>query len=621
MSDQNPGKQADFGLKKVAFVAMPFQIKPTDLPPGKGPAHVNFDALWEKAIYPALTTLGYMPIRADNQTGSVIIQDMLEQLVSAELVIADISIPNGNVYYEAGVRHAACNTGCILISAEWANPLFDLAQITQLRYPYPTDELSDDDYDAIIAILVGKIPNLVSSTGPVFTLTRVSDRGESDARHLKEVSSVLFDFQTELRTAKLTAADGDKSRLRKLLVSDNLGELPTYALHELIEVVRDYLNWSEMWALLERLPKKVYEDSFFLEQKALVLGKQGLLHKAIALLQTVIDQFGETPERLGTIAGRHRELARDEPNRKQQRTHQKNAIASYRRGMELDLNQYYCAHKLLIALMERGRPDDKADAQICAHLVLAAAKRARALNRADEWLNSTLLVHAFFTRDENEARENLEAILDSGWSNWKLVSLSQDLESVLSWMDEGERAPFKEIFEELHAFLPVAQTDLMQRVLPLINDQGDRYKKFRQIHARPSRKGEVVVSVTADGEETTNAAEEGDMLVKNLTEAKEEYLVNETKFGTLYTAVGPVDDEWTLYDPKGEVRAVEISRDITDMLDVGGQFYIIASWGSEQLAREGDYFVAPLPGLDEIYRIARSEFGQTYRIEADGNQI
>ena len=153
----------DLALKKVAFVAMPFRVKPTGLAPGKGPAEVDFDALWDKAIFPALSELDYLPIRADNQTGSVIIKDMLEQLVFADLVLADVSIPNGNVYYEAGVRHAARKTGCVLISADWARPLFDLAQITSLRYPFPSTEPTDDDYSAIVDRLVSSIPPLTQS--------------------------------------------------------------------------------------------------------------------------------------------------------------------------------------------------------------------------------------------------------------------------------------------------------------------------------------------------------------------------------------------------------------------------------------------------------------------------
>ncbi len=605
----------ELGLKKIAFVAMPFRVKSTGLAPGKGPAEVDFDALWDKAIFPALSDLDYLPIRADNQTGSVIIQDMLEQLVFADLVLADISIPNGNVYYEAGVRHAARDKGCILISADWARPLFDLAQITSLRYPYPINEPTGDDYTLITERLVAGIPPLTESCGPVFTLTQAGDVEAHDTRQLKEISSLLFEFQNNLRAADLKAADGEKAPLRAMVESDDLKNLPAYALEELITIARDNLEWGELMALFGRLPESVMKNPFFLEQKALALSKQGQVHDAVALLDTVIEEYGETPERLGAIGSRYRELARDEPNRQRKRQHQAKAIEAFRLGMALDLNQNYCAYKLIVALMDRCRPDDKPEAVKCAHLVAAAVERARSMGRADEWLDSTEAVLAFFNQDHVRAHEVVDRILDQGRANWKLVGLSMDLESALTWIDEANQAPFKDIFADLHSTLPVAQDHLMNTVLPLINATSEQYKKFRQVHARPAVAGETIVSTTADGEETTNTASADDMVVRNLTEAQEEYIVGKDKFAKLYSALEPIDDKWTLYAPQGEVKAIEISRKLTGQLDVGEEFYIMAPWGTEQLAREGDKFVAPLPDSKEIYRIARKEFDETYQLK------
>ena len=63
---------------------------------------------------------------------------------------------------------------------------------------------------------------------------------------------------------------------------------------------------------------------------------------------------------------------------------------------------------------------------------------------------------------------------------------------------------------------------------------------------------------------------------------------------------------------------IEVGDDLTELLGVGEEFYIMAPWRSEQLAREGDMLVSPLPGLDEVYRIARKEFEETYKpAEAD----
>lgn len=59
---------------------------------------------------------------------------------------------------------------------------------------------------------------------------------------------------------------------------------------------------------------------------------------------------------------------------------------------------------------------------------------------------------------------------------------------------------------------------------------------------------------------------------------------------------------------------IEISRELTRVLGVGVEFFFKAPWGSDQLAREGDVFVSPWPDLDEVYRIARKEFDETYKL-------
>jgi hypothetical protein len=603
-------------LKQIAFVAMPFGTKRTGLPPGKKPSEVDFDAIWERAIFPALDQLNYLPIRADNQPGSVIIKDMLQQLVFADLVIADISIPNGNVYYEAGVRHAAKEKGCVLISAEWSRPLFDLAQITHLKYPYPDDILNESDLETITDMLVESIPGLVESSGPVFELTQIGTDDNQDARQLRESSTMLFDFQNKLRTAKSKAAHGDKAPLRELSATGHLHQLPKYAITDLVRAVRDCLNWGELTDLLTRLPKSTNDDPFFLEQQAVAMGKQGKLHEAIGLLENIIEEYGETPMRLGTLGGRHRELARDHPNKSLQHRHEGRSIQAYRRGMELDLNEYYCSHKLLVTLMERGREQDMVEARKCAELVRAAAERASALNIGNEWLDTTLTIYAFYEQDLSRARELIDKILDQGRASWKLVGLSLDLQSALSWIDKDDREPFTEIYNDMHEALPITQQDLLSNVLPVLKSDGQHYRKFKQVHARSAIEGEVIVSRTGDGEEeTSNAAGADDMVVRNLTTAQEQYIVSKTKFDKLYKENESIDDRWTLYDPQGEVQAIEVSVDIMELLDVGEEFFIMASWGSEQFARTGDKLVSPLPKCDEIYRIAKFEFDETYQLK------
>ena len=77
---------ADKPMRPICFMIMPYGTKDTQAPAGRGPARVDFDALWRLAFAPAIDTLGYEAIRADQDLGALIIQEMLERLALSDLV-------------------------------------------------------------------------------------------------------------------------------------------------------------------------------------------------------------------------------------------------------------------------------------------------------------------------------------------------------------------------------------------------------------------------------------------------------------------------------------------------------------------------------------------------------
>jgi hypothetical protein len=121
--------------RPLCFMIMPYGRKATQAEAGHGPTEIDFNALWGCGYVPVIKALGYEPVRADQDTGALIISQMLERLYFADLVLADMTIPNGNVYYEVGIRHAAKETGCALFAADWSRRLFDVAQMRTITYP------------------------------------------------------------------------------------------------------------------------------------------------------------------------------------------------------------------------------------------------------------------------------------------------------------------------------------------------------------------------------------------------------------------------------------------------------------------------------------------------------
>ena len=130
-------------MQPICLMIMPCGKKPTQADPSVGVANVDFDALWDRAYVPVIEALGYEPVRADQDTGAMIITKMIEQLYFADLVLADMTIPNGNVYYEVGVRLAAKEVGCVLLASDWSKALFDVAQMRTVRYPLPEGAITD----------------------------------------------------------------------------------------------------------------------------------------------------------------------------------------------------------------------------------------------------------------------------------------------------------------------------------------------------------------------------------------------------------------------------------------------------------------------------------------------
>ena len=110
------------GMRARAFVSMPFGTREVpSLAEGSPPFDVDFDELYDALIAPALREAGCEPFRADEEPGAGDIRtDMFFELVTADLVVADISILNANVFYELGVRHGVAERGVFMIAAGWS---------------------------------------------------------------------------------------------------------------------------------------------------------------------------------------------------------------------------------------------------------------------------------------------------------------------------------------------------------------------------------------------------------------------------------------------------------------------------------------------------------------------
>jgi len=96
---------------------------------------VNFDWVHDELIAPALERVGL-----EGGTTGLIVEagnvrdDVIHELFMADVVIADVSIHNANVFYELGIRHAVRNRATVLIRARVDEVPFDLKGERYLSY-------------------------------------------------------------------------------------------------------------------------------------------------------------------------------------------------------------------------------------------------------------------------------------------------------------------------------------------------------------------------------------------------------------------------------------------------------------------------------------------------------
>lgn len=117
-------------MKPHAFVAMPFGKKT-----GHDGKPIDFNAVYNDLLKPAIETAGFTVFRVDEeQAAGDIKTDMFQELLIADLVVADLTLDNPNVWYELGIRHALRARGILVVQGATDKQPFGIDTYHSLNY-------------------------------------------------------------------------------------------------------------------------------------------------------------------------------------------------------------------------------------------------------------------------------------------------------------------------------------------------------------------------------------------------------------------------------------------------------------------------------------------------------
>jgi tetratricopeptide (TPR) repeat protein len=362
----------------TAFIIRPFGTK----------RNIDFEKVDQLLISAALSRLGIVGrTTIEIAAAGNIRADMFQLLLTADVVVADISIHNANVFYELGIRHALRDRATILLRADVDEVPFDLRTDRYLAYdPADPGRSLDELIEALSQTRQANRPD-----SPVFAMLPV----------LKPVDpSVLLvvppDFREEVRRAQAGKYAGDLRLLSEELEDFRWKRAGLRVIGRALSELGDFPAAIRCWeAVRGELPDDVeanqrlgtaYQKSNVSES---LLKSDEALARVLGSPNLSLEQLAETHALLGSnhktswISDWVKEPLTSRTIVALQSPHLRNALAAYREGFDADPRHFYSGINavalttVLVALAER-HPDaweEMFDSQDSAERDLAQRKR------------------------------------------------------------------------------------------------------------------------------------------------------------------------------------------------------------------------------------------------------
>ena len=337
-----------------AFVVMPFGIKK-----GFDGAVINFNAIYQDLIKPALRQAGFEPFRADEETTTGdILTDMFQELLLADLVIADLSIDNANVYYELGIRHAFRKRGIVHIQSGRAYMPFDIFNVRTIPYHtteegVPDPEFLDKDIQAIARVTRDTWATGVDAIhSPVFNL--LTGLVEPDQSTLRTPLATGFWREYNEWKQRVTISRRQKRIGDILLLTEEISN-PMIKEEAVGTAGKALADMGRHELALEQYRKGLEVNGAnlnFRRQEAFHLNRLGRIDEAIVKLEAFMDDYPSDTEAIAYLGRIYKETWThswswvNDPKKRLKTAFESyhwliKAFNTYVKGYRSDLNQYY----------------------------------------------------------------------------------------------------------------------------------------------------------------------------------------------------------------------------------------------------------------------------------------
>jgi tetratricopeptide (TPR) repeat protein len=376
----------------TCFVVMGFGKK-TDFETGRT---LDLDQSYRNMIKPAVEAAGLKCIRADEIVHSGIIDvPMYEQLLKADVVVADLSTSNKNAFYELGVRHALRPYTTVVIAEDGIKTFpFDVNHVLVRQYHHLGEDIGYGEVKRFSQLLTGAIVEIMKksprdSDSPVYTFLNGLTPPSLAAAVQAAVQAAAAPKAGTVGGAERGAAPpapgiGATHSMMMQQVDEAQENEDFVTAKALLSSVRKMMKVEAEKEKEKGGPEKP-EDPYILQRLALITYKskhpteEAALLEARGLLAGLHPETSNDTETLGLWGAVHKRLW----ELKRESTYLDEAVRAYERGFYLR-NDYYNGINYAYLLNVRAATADPGEA--IADFVQARRVRKEVLAICQRWL-------------------------------------------------------------------------------------------------------------------------------------------------------------------------------------------------------------------------------------------
>ena len=425
------------------FVSIQFGRK--SLPDGR---ELDFDHLFFQVIQPTLREVGIECRRLDEfSAGAVWHRTLITEVIASDLLIADVTSGNANVFYELGIRHALRRGRTILISAGGRTPA-DISLLQVLLYtPDGDGRLTGNEADVFrtqLQSLVSQSQRATVNDSPIYEffpelsvdlpteLERAPRRRVKATKSQRGFAQAVVDSPDQARGA----LEISEAEVRSAPEADPSGYI------NVMKGFRDLSDWDRVIALADDAPPELAQSPELRQLLSLALNRRGRREdqeRAISIMEQQIAETGgdsETYGILGRIYKDRYDQAKKRGDDEEAAEYLAKAIHEYREGFNKNPRDYYPGINVVNLLLLRGDDAAREELKEIVPRVTDAVQTRLGGDRVDFWDLATDLQLATVVRDWDRAEQRARSMMAQSPAAWMLETTIRDLQAVSNTFDD-----------------------------------------------------------------------------------------------------------------------------------------------------------------------------------------